>query len=55
MNDRSTSQTQDATQQKQGGCCGGKTDAQPSANTEPQVGKPAQAKPAKSSCCCGQK
>ena len=54
MDDRSTSQTQDTAQQKQGGCCGGKTDAQPKANVEPQVAEPAKAKPVKSGCCCGQ-
>ncbi|MEX5601193.1 hypothetical protein, partial [Pseudophaeobacter sp. C1-32P7] len=53
MDDRSTSQTQDTAQQKQGGCCGGKTDAQPKANVEPQIAEPAKAKPAKSGCCCG--
>lgn len=54
MNTHSTSQAQDTATQKPTGCCGGKTDAQPKANVEPQVAEPAKAKPVKSGCCCGQ-
>jgi len=53
MDDRSPSQTQDTALQEQGGCCGGKSHAQPGANVEPKRAEAAKAEPVKSGCCCG--
>ena len=57
MDNHSHHQNQDTPVLASSGCCGGKSAAQPKANSEPQpeprVAETVEREPVRSGCCCG--